>query len=336
MPRLAVIVVVALLLGGDWARAEEPAADAERAAWIAKMVKQVEMGNVSKRDAALDVLIERDQDGDCITPLAALMKANKKKPGLVSAIIRRLGRDGLVQAALPIAEQLKHKDDGVRANAAVSLEYIGASDKKVLSALRKFATKEKDVSLANHGFRALGRCGAKDAKTRELLLKQAGSAKSEFASYGACIGLAYFEGDKKAARGVEKLLKKIGVPGSRRGGGQNAVKRSVVSWTLANIGDEKSGAFVRDELMKGLEHVNAEWVPGLLSFWDNVAEVCEGNRELMGNVEGGVRGAVTYVKRIGLERYGAETRNLMDAYRKNRDFAGFTPKGDNLLNDETD
>ena len=48
----------------------------------------------------------------------------------------------------------------------------------------------------------------------------------------------------------------------------------------------------------------------------------------------GVRGAVTYVKRIDLARYGAETRHLMDAYREGREFAGFTPLGDHVLNDE--
>jgi len=206
----------------------------------------------------------------------------------------------------------------------------------VISALRKFVGKEKDEAIANHGYRALGRCGSKDAKVRALLLKKALGAKSEYASYGPVVGLAYFEGDKKAARGVEKLLKRIGVPGSRRGGGQNAVKRSLLSWTLAAIGDPKSGAFVREELMAGLEHVQAVWVGGLLRFWETVAKTCEGDRKLLPAVEDGVRGAVSFVKGMNLARYGAETRNLMNAYRTGREAAGFTPRGDNVLNDQRD
>ena len=305
-----------------------------RAAWIARLVEQVATGGAQRRDEALEELIGGDKEGDCIAPLAALMPEHKKNSILVIAIIRALGRDGLFQAALPIAAQLKHKDERVRGNAAVSLEYIGCREKKVIAALKRSADKEKDESIANHAYRALGRCASKDAKIRTFLLKKAGGAKSEYASYGPCIGLAYFEGDKKAARGVEKLLKKIGVPGSRRGGGQNAVKRSLVSWTLASIGDPKSGKFVREELMSGLEHVKAEWVGGLMTFWDTVARVCEGQRELMPGVEDGVRGAVSYIKRINLARYGAETRHLMDEYRKGREAASVRPKGDDILNDE--
>jgi hypothetical protein len=69
--------------------------------------------------------------------------------------------------------------------------------------------------------------------------------QSEFASYGPYIALAYFEKGKAAARGVEKILKQIGIPGGRRGGGGNSVKRGLVSWTLASIGNSKSGAFFK-------------------------------------------------------------------------------------------
>ncbi len=53
----------------------------------------------------------------------------------------------------------------------------------------------------------------------------------------------------------------------------------------------------------------------------------------MPGIEDGVRGFVAYAKGANLGRYGAETRNLMDEYRKNRDAGGFTPKGDYLLGD---
>ncbi|MHC4669855.1 MAG: HEAT repeat domain-containing protein, partial [Planctomycetota bacterium] len=268
---------------------------------------------------------------DCMTPLLALLAEYRKNAARLVVIIRGLGRDQLLDAALPIAEFLAHKKEEVRGNAAVSLEYIGSRDKKVVAALRKAADREKDEAIANHMFRALGRCGVEDSKARSILLKKCAGAKSELATYGPTIGLAYFEGDKKAARGVEKILKKIGVPGSRRGGGQNTVKRGVLSWTLASIGDRKSGAFMRNELMARLKNVKAFWVGGLLSFYATVARKCEGTESSMAGIEEGVRGFAAFAKGANLGRYGAETRGLMDVYRKDREAAGFTPKGDYLL-----
>ena len=137
----------------------------------------------------------------------------------------------------------------MRGNAAVTLEYIGSDDKKVIAALSKLASKAKDPAIANHAFRVLGRCGVKNSRVRSLLLKQAVGSKSEFASHGPCITLAYFEKGKAAARGVEKILKhilkQIGIPGGRRGEEGNSVKRGLVSWTLASIGNSKSGAFFK-------------------------------------------------------------------------------------------
>ncbi len=327
-------------LTGKQPGAAEPAAplaapdDAQkRAVWIAGLIAQVQRRGGSEREAAIKTLVDQDKEGDAVDALLALLPEHKKDVLLLTAVIRGLGRDGLERAALPLVALLRHKNADVRGNAAVSLEYIGSQDKKVIAGLKRMADKEKDERIANHAYRALGRCGRGDAKVRALLLKKAAGAKSEYASYGPAIGLAYFEGDKKAARGVERILKRIGVPGSKRGGGANAVKRSLVSWTLASIGDEKSGAFVRKQLMAGLEHVKAFWVEGLLGFWDLVARVCEGEPELLGSVEIGVRGAVTFVKGLNLERYGAETRDLMDEIRKGRAAAGarFQPKGDNLL-----
>lgn len=303
-----------------------------RTAWIAEQVSRVS-GAMADRDRAIEQLIAADKDGDCTNALIALLPVNEKNVSTLWALVRALGRDGLNAAAVPISELLDHKDDSVVANAAVSLEYIGSNDKKVIAALRKLAEKSKDEVIANHAYRALGRCGKADAKVRALLLDQAGSAKSEFASYGPCIGLAYFEGDEKAMRGVEKLLKLIGVPGSRKGGGQNTVKRGVVSWTLASIGDHKSAAFVREELIAGLENVKAFWVQGLTTFWGAVADVCDGKKERLPEVEGGVRMIVQFAKGGDLQRYGAEVRTLDDDARKGRESAGFKPKGDGLLGD---
>lgn len=304
---------------------------AARVEWIARKVEEVVEGGGRKTEEALEVLVRNDRDGDCTGPLVALLPEHEKNVFLLGALIRALGRDGLSSAALPIADQLGHKDNSIRGNAAVSLEYIGCGEKKVVGALRKAVGKEKDQAIANHMYRALGRCGVQDGKVRALLLKKADGAKSEFASYGPAIGLAYFVGDAKAARGVEKMLKKIGVPGGRRGGGQNTVKRGLLSWTLAAIGDEKSGKFMREELLAKLDNVKAFWVGGLRAFYGSVARKCDGDDSEMAGIEGGVRGFVAFARQADLGRYGAETRNLMDDCRKDRDTATFRPKGDNLL-----
>ena len=317
---------------------EAPAVDPEvdRQAWVKGRITRILSTGGEKRLAVIAELARADKEGDCVVPLLDVLDDNKKDLALHNDVIRGLGVDGLKTAALGIAEHLTHKDMLVRANAAVSLEYIGCRDKKVVSALRKAAGKAKDVGLANHVYRALGRCGVEDSKARALLLKRAGSAKSEFASYGPCIGLAYFEGDAKAARGVEKLLKIIGVPGSRRGGGQNIVKRGLVSWTLAEIGHIDSGAFMRKELLARLDNIKAFWVEGLRGFWEAVARCCEGERGILPGIETGVRGFVQFAVGGNLGRYGAETRVLMDDARKGRDTTRFKPKGDGMLSTEGD
>ncbi|MHC4472197.1 MAG: HEAT repeat domain-containing protein [Planctomycetota bacterium] len=314
------------------AEAAPPESDA-RAEWIAKMLSQL-TGDAGERQRALEALVKEDRDGDCTGPLIALLPEHKKDTNLLRALIRALGRDGLEAAAKPIAKFLGHRTQAIRADAVVSLEYIGSRDKKVVSALVKAVGREKDEAIANHMYRALGRCGVKDASVRGLLLKKTGGGKSEFATYGPAIGLAYFEGDAKAMRGVEKLLKQIGVPGSARGGGQNTVKRGIVSWTLASIGDEKSAKFVREELIAKLKNVKAFWVGGLRNFWTAVADKCDGDDSQMAGIEIGVRAIVGFTKRANLGRYGAETRSLMDESRRERDNSKFKPKGDNLL--ETD
>jgi len=312
------------------APAGAPEDGAARETWILQQVAIV-ADDADGRDGALMALVRADRDGDCTGPLIELLDEKEKNEKLLVALIRALGVNGLEAAAEPIAEFLDHREADVRANAAVSLEYIGCDERKVLKALSKAAGREKDEIVANHMYRALGRCGVEDSRTRGRLLKSAGSGRSEFATYGPTIALAYFEEDERAARGVEELLKRIGVPGGRRGGGQNTVKRGLLSWTLACIGDEKSERFVRDELMAKLKNVKAFWVDPLLAFWDSVAEACGGDESAMERVEGGVRAFVGFAKRFDMGRYGAETRNLMDDARKGREHGRFTPKGDNLL-----
>jgi hypothetical protein len=305
-----------------------------RAAWIAEHVGVVTAGVASSEGAserAIQQLLAADRNGDCTGPMIALLADRTKDASVLLRLVRALGRDGLSAAAVPIAELLDHKDPTIIANAAVSLEYIGSGDKKVIAALKKLAASPKDDLIESHAYRALGRCGHADASVRALLLDKAASGKSEFATFGPCIGLAYFEHDEAAMRGVEKLLKTLGVPGSRRGGGTNTVKRGLVSWTLAQIGDSKSAAFVREDLVGGLKNVKAFWVEGLATFWTTVADVCDGAKNRMLEVEAGVRAFVQFAKTLDLARYGAEVRDLDDDARKGRASAGFTPKGDGLL-----
>ncbi len=325
---LIVTLLTAPSLGGD-----DPAPESARAKWIAQRIERL-TSSADERDDAILELIDSDKKGDCTNALIAVLPEHKKNAPVLVAVIRALGRDRLWAAAIPITEFLRHKEASVRGNAAVSLEYIGRQKKPVHTAIRKAVMKERDEAVANHMYRALGRCSVGDSASRALLLKKASRAKTEFATYGPSIGLAYWRGDVKAARGVQKILRLIGVPGSRRGGGTNTVKRGLISWTLASIGDEKSAKFMDEEMIAKLEHVKAPWVGGLATFWDNVARVCEGDDDLMPGVEQGVRGFVQYAKRADLGRYGAETRSLMDDCRTGREPAGFTPTGDNLLHTE--
>ena len=335
LSRISPFVIVSLLLASAATAQDAPTGD-EREGWIQERVRTVVEGEEKERKLAINSLIRSDKGGDCTAPLILLLLEHKKNAALLVDLIRALGRDQLVEAGVPISKYLSHREEKVRGNAAVSLEYVGSREKEVVAALRKAAEREKDPAIANHMYRALGRCGVEDNKARTLLLKKGGSGKSEFATYGPLLGLAYFEGDAKAARGVEKALKKLGVPGSRRGGGQNPVKRGVMSWTLASIVDKKSAEFMREELMARLKNVKAFWVEGLYKFYEAVARKCDGDKGAMAGIEAGVGGFVDFAKGADLGRYGAETRGLMDEYRKGRGAAKFTPKGDYLLSDAGD
>jgi len=316
---------------GDPAGAPAAPKGEGRAAWILQRVDEVKTGDQKMRRARIDLLVISDKDGDCVAPLVLLLTESTKNIELAIELIRGLGRDKLESAALPMCEYLKQKDVDLRGHAAVSLEYIGSHDKKVVAAIQKAAGKEKDEDIASHLYRALGRCGAKSSKARSFLLKKAGSAKSEFASYGPVIGLAYFQKDAKAARGLEKLIKKVGIPGGRRGGGQNTVKRGVFCWSLAQIQAPKSQEFVDEELIAKMEHVKAFWAAGLVSFYRQVSRACAGDAEAMAGVTQGVRGFVSYAKGMNAERYDREARSMMDIYRKGRPEQNFVPRGDGLL-----
>jgi hypothetical protein len=316
---------------GGGTRVEPAPVEGEaRAKWIAEQLAKV-MGDPEERKQAIDALVKADKDGDCTGPLIELLPENKKNVGVLYDLIRALGIDGLEEAAEPIAEYLRHRDDSIRANAAVSLEYIGSKEKKIVSKLVSAAGREKDEGIANHVCRALGRCGVGDSKVRGLLLKMAASGRSEFATFGPAIGLAYFEGDEAAARGVEKILKQIGLPGGRRGGGGNSIKRGILSWTLACIKSEKSATFVREELLAKLENMRAFWVDGMRRFWEGVVKACEGDEEALSGVEAGVRVIARFARGWGGGGPDGEPKELMDDARKGREGGKFRPKGDGLI-----
>ncbi|MGE0190740.1 MAG: HEAT repeat domain-containing protein [Planctomycetota bacterium] len=302
--------------GADAAGGAAPAGEAERKAWIDGLLAIVRAGPTPRRVEAIRTLMVHDQEGDTIDPLIAMLAEPEsgKNTSLVVDLVRGLGRPGLVKAAPGIAEHLGHKEQLVRANAAVSLEYIGCPDS--VDALAKQVKREKDAVTASHMWRALGRCGVADSKVRSSLLKAAGDTKDEIETFGPIIGLAYFKGDAKAARGVEKLAAKLGPPSfGRRGGGQGFSKRSIYMWVLASIADPKSAEFVQDRMLDPLEHVQNQWIGRTKRFYRNVKKACEGEEGALSEVEGGVQ----FILGMG------EGNPLQDIAREGREDAGFKP-----------
>jgi len=141
-----------------------PEADSERKAWIDKLLEIVRSGEAASRREALRSLITNDKEGDCTGPIIALLPAVEKQLDVLNDVVRVLGRSGLEAAAEPIHAYLKHKDELVRGNAVVTLEYIGS--KSSVGPLNARAKREKVEIIANHLYRALGRCGAGDTKVR--------------------------------------------------------------------------------------------------------------------------------------------------------------------------
>jgi hypothetical protein len=294
-----------------------PAGTEERAAWIAQLILMVRDGPTPRRMEAIRTLLVNDQGGDTITPLTALLldpECGKNLP-LLKDLIRGLGRPGLKAAVPGISEHLGHKEALVRANAAVSLEYIG--DPEALDELLKQVKRERDPMAESHMYRAIGRCGVGDSKVRTLLLKAAGGGKEEVDSFGPLIGLAHFEGDAKAARGVDKLAGKLGPPsfGRRGGGGQGTAERMVLMWCLARIGDPKSAEFVQERMLDPIRNVKSPWIRRTRDFYEAVIRTCRGEKEALGEVEGGVQ----FVLNMGMGN------PLQDEARKGREDAGYTP-----------
>jgi hypothetical protein len=303
---------------GEPAAEAAPQDDDARLAWI-KQTLAIARGPIrTKRREALRLLMTSDKEGDCITPvIASLPEIEEDLPVLIDTV-RALGRDNLVAAAEPIEAYLKHKDDDVRANAAVTLEYIGSPTSA--KALQGRFKREKVENIANHLARALGRCGAGDAKVRAFLAKEIKGAKTETAAFGPIVGMAYFEGDAKAARAVEKLMKQIGPPsGGRRGGWQNAMKRTMLAWCLSEIGDKKSADFIKEDMLKPLEHAQGRMIDMVVPYYEAVAASCGGDKTAKDTVGAGTQRAL---------EWSGGTTAFRDEARKERDVSTFEPKAD--------
>lgn len=290
----------------------------ERAKWIEVRLRDAQGGDRALRRASLNALVGADRDGDTVGPVLELLDDMKKRPLVQIDIVRALGRPGLEVAAKPIAEFLTHKEMPLRANAAVSLEYIGSEES--VSSLMKRAPKEKDENVANHMYRALGRCGAGQAKVRSLLAKKVLAAKTNESSYGPIIALAYFEDDPKAAREVEKLIKKEGMPGGRRNW-RGGLKRALLAWCLTEVGfgNEKSAKFLREDVIPMIPE--NRWSETVTEFYRKAAEVCDGDEGARADVDDGVRRAIGRSSRSGWNP-------LMGDARRDRSDAGFEPKGE--------
>jgi hypothetical protein len=293
----------------------------EQAAWLAEMTKAITAGPAETRQEALRRLLAEDKDGTFLKAILDLL------PALVTAkdvpaqedVIRALGRPGLKGAVAAVADYLDSKEITLRSNAAVTLEYIGAPE--AVDALKKRVDNEKIEIIVAHLLRAIGRCGAGDSKVRSFLERQMKSAKEEIPCLGAVVGLAYFAKEAAAARALEDEFAKVALPGGGRRGfsaGSGVYKGPFFAWALAEVGDPKSADFMRKKKLPQLENQTGFWVPAVIKYYEAVAQVCDGNAEKMGDVEGGITGSLSF--------FGGNP--LMDGARRGRDGAGFVPKAD--------
>ena len=309
-----------------------PESGPEREAWIREQMGLAQSQDPVVRRSALHALMEADAEGDIVTLLLALLAESKKRTDLQVDIVRAFGRPGLESVREVVEDFLDHKEVPLRANAAVSLEYIGSPES--VSPLLKRAAREKEPGVANHIFRAAGRCGVGDTKVRKALVKHAQGGKTDFATYGPIIGLAYFEKDAKTAREVEKLIKKEGAPGGGRGGWRSGGKRALLTWVLTWNGfeDEKSAAFLREDMIPLIGE--SRWSGRIIDFFDAAARCCEGDAGARDEVEGGV---VFSLAGWGGGRGGGggagggqtpERPKLQDDAREGREDVGFHPRGE--------
>ena len=293
----------------------------EQAAWLAEMTKAITAGPVETRREALRRLLAEDKDGTFLKAILDVLPAlvTAKDVAAQEDVIRALGRPGLKAAVAAVSGYLDAKEIGLRANAAVTLEYIGAPE--AVDALRKRVDNEKVELIVSHLLRAIGRCGAGDAKVRNFLERQMKSAKEDIPCMGATVGLAHFAKDASAARAIEDEYGKLApLSGGRRGWsmGGGAAKGAFFAWALAEVGDPKSADFIRKKKLPQYENQQWPGIGAVVKYLEAVAQVCDGNAEKASEVDAGIQGTLSFFN----------GNPLMDDYRRNRDGAGFVPKAD--------
>jgi hypothetical protein len=277
-------------------------AEAQRAAWIRRMLEIVRGTDAAARDVAVAELAKGDQGGDCLEPLCVAM-LEAKDADLQVVILRALSRPGLELAVPAVVQLLDARDDVVRSHAAVTLEYVGSP--RAVDALTKRLPRERTPAVFNDACRALGRCGAKQEAVRKTLLKELSSARSNLVFAGPAIGLAYFEKDAETARALEKVAKKEA--GER-------FKRGYLLWALSEVGDAKSAPFVEKEILP------KESFGLAVAFIRNVITVLEGGDDA-GPAKGRVDGGMEFVA-------GMEDESIGGPGRSGRDQSQFKPKGE--------
>lgn len=278
-------------------------ATGDRAKWIADRLQKVRGGAAdhTSRDVAVQELVKGDQKGDCVTPLLALLPEIHKDVDSQVAIVRAVGKPGLEAAVLPLAHLLDDTSEDVRSNAAVSLEYVGSA--LAIDALTKRLPKEREELTFNNICRALGHCGSKDEAVRKTLLRELATAKNNRVTAGPAIGLAYFERDAEAARGIEKVL----------AASSDWQKRAFMMWALTEIRDPKSADFVKEKVQKNEKsNVTLPFIQAVVKVLSGTDDSGEARRA----VEYGVGSAIGTVTDIG------------GSARKGRDAADFSPKGE--------
>jgi hypothetical protein len=287
--------------GGDPA-----AGDAGRAAWIKSRIEFVAKGSTDPagRDAAIAELVKGDQKGDCLEALCGVLVELKKDPASQVKILKAIGKPNALVVVPTVLGFLDDRHDELRGNAAVTLEYVG--DPRAIDPLTKRLGVEKDEMILADVARALGRCGAKMAAVRKTLFHELETSKSAKAAAGPVIGLAYFEKDAEAARGIEKLVRKE----------SDRMRRGPMLWALMEIGDPKSADFVKKEILPRPDITKDRW--GAYGYCLAVANVLTDPNDAASR--GTVEGGLDYVLRA-LEMGLHEPR-------KDRDTSEWKPKAE--------
>lgn len=154
------------------------------------------------------------------------------------------------------AEFLGDNDVQLRSEAAVALEQLGAAD--ALKELQTALAKEQNPLVQGRILRALGSCGAADARVKSQLVKRARTEKNEKLRAAAVAALGWLDADAEVKELLEGLLAK-GTEAERTAAiGAMAITRSAAWKPLL----EKAQAETRDEAQQKLLQSALEAIGG--------------------------------------------------------------------------